>query len=72
LIDHWGLYGLSAVVFITKLPPGSCLANEAGRGKDGFLVRVLFILFPQFASLYLISIANVIGYTVLSAMGVSC
>ncbi len=39
-------------------------------GKMIFLFIILFYLIPKFAGLYLISIANVIGYTILSAMGV--
>jgi branched-chain amino acid transport system permease protein len=39
-------------------------------GKMTLLLVTLFILIPQFLSLYLISVANVIGYTILSAMGV--
>ena len=39
-------------------------------GKMVLLFLILFILIPQFTSLYLISVANVIGYTILSAMGV--
>jgi branched-chain amino acid transport system permease protein len=40
------------------------------RAKLGALVLVLFLVFPLTANLYLVSIANAIGYTVLSAMGV--
>jgi branched-chain amino acid transport system permease protein len=39
-------------------------------GKMIFLLIVLLYLIPQFAGLYFISVANVIGYTILSAMGV--
>jgi branched-chain amino acid transport system permease protein len=39
-------------------------------GKMALLFVTLFYLIPQFTSLYLISVLNVIGYTVLSAMGV--
>jgi branched-chain amino acid transport system permease protein len=39
-------------------------------GKMIFLFGAAFYLIPQFAGLYLISVANVIGYTILSAMGV--
>ena len=39
-------------------------------GKMIFLLIALYYLIPQFAGLYLISVANVIGYTILSAMGV--
>ena len=34
------------------------------------LAVTLFYLIPRFAGLYLVSVANVIGYTILSAMGV--
>jgi branched-chain amino acid transport system permease protein len=40
------------------------------RGKMILLFITLFYLFPKFAGLYYISVANVIGYTILSAMGV--
>src|SRR4030067_3878607 len=39
-------------------------------GKMILLFLVIFYLIPRFAGLYLISVANVIGYTILSAMGV--
>src|SRR5512139_2947626 len=39
-------------------------------GKMVLLFITLFYLIPQFTSLYLVSVLNVIGYTVLSAMGV--
>jgi branched-chain amino acid transport system permease protein len=40
------------------------------RAKMVALFLVLFLAFPLTANLYLVSIANAIGYTVLSAMGV--
>ena len=39
-------------------------------GKMILLSIIIFYLFPKFAGLYYISVANVIGYTILSAMGV--
>src|SRR4030066_499713 len=39
-------------------------------GKMIFLFITIFYLFPQYAGMYVISIANVVGYTILSAMGV--
>jgi len=39
-------------------------------GKMIFLLIALYYLIPQFAGLYLISVANIVGYTILSAMGV--
>ena len=39
-------------------------------GKMIFLLIAIFYLIPKFAGLYLISVANVVGYTILSAMGV--
>ena len=39
-------------------------------GKMILLFISIFYLFPKFAGLYYISVANVIGYTILSAMGV--
>ena len=39
-------------------------------GKMILLLITIFYLIPTFSSLYLISIANVIGYTILAAMGV--
>jgi len=39
-------------------------------GKMILLLVTIFYLFPKFAGLYYISVANVIGYTILSAMGV--
>src|SRR5512136_130226 len=39
-------------------------------GKMILLAVTLFYLIPRFAGLYLVSVANVIGYTILSAMGV--
>lgn len=39
-------------------------------GKMILLFITLFYFIPHFTSLYLISVLNVIGYTVLSAMGV--
>ena len=39
-------------------------------GKMILLLVTVFYLFPMFAGLYYISVANVIGYTILSAMGV--
>ena len=39
-------------------------------GKMILLLITLFYLIPKFFGLYLISVANVIGYTILSAMGV--
>jgi len=39
-------------------------------GKMILLLIVVFFLFPKFSGMYLISIANVVGYTLLSAMGV--
>src|SRR4030042_1564866 len=39
-------------------------------GKMILLFLVMFYLIPKFAGLYLISVANVVGYTILSAMGV--
>ena len=40
------------------------------RGKMLLLFLFLLVLFPTFANLYLVSVANIIGYTILSAMGV--
>lgn len=40
------------------------------RAKMGTLFLCLFLVFPLGANLYVVSIANVIGYTILSAMGV--
>lgn len=40
------------------------------RGKMLGLFLVLLVLFPLGANLYLVSVANVVGYTILSAMGV--
>src|SRR5574342_1098359 len=40
------------------------------RAKILGLFTFLLVLFPLGANLYLVSVANVIGYTVLSAMGV--
>src|SRR4030043_1507763 len=39
-------------------------------GKMIFLFITIFYLFPQYAGMYVISIANVVGYTILAAMGV--
>ncbi len=39
-------------------------------GKMILLFATVFYLFPSFAGLYYISVDNVIGYTILSAMGV--
>jgi branched-chain amino acid transport system permease protein len=39
-------------------------------GKMILLFLIVFYLFPNYAGLYYISVANVIGYTILSAMGV--
>src|SRR4030065_591133 len=39
-------------------------------GKMALLFITVFYLIPKFAGLYLISVANVVGYTILSAMGV--
>ncbi len=39
-------------------------------GKMILLFSTLFYIIPHFLNLYLISVANVIGYTILSAMGV--
>src|SRR4030042_6210934 len=39
-------------------------------GKMILLFITGFFLIPQFAGLYFISVANVVGYTILSAMGV--
>src|SRR4030066_1738838 len=39
-------------------------------GKMIFLFITIFYLFPQYAGMYVISIADVVGYTILSAMGV--
>src|SRR4030065_46695 len=39
-------------------------------GKMILLFITIYFIIPKFAGMYLISIANVIGYTVLSAMGV--
>lgn len=40
------------------------------RGKMIFLFVLLLVVIPATASVYLLSVANVIGYTILSAMGV--
>jgi len=40
------------------------------RGKMIFLFGLLVVVIPATASVYLLSVANVIGYTILSAMGV--
>ena len=40
------------------------------RAKMLGLLVFLFVLFPLGANLYLVSVANVVGYTILSAMGV--
>jgi branched-chain amino acid transport system permease protein len=40
------------------------------RAKLVALLLFLLVIFPQTSSLYLVAVANVIGYTVLSAMGV--
>ncbi|MBS3917859.1 MAG: branched-chain amino acid ABC transporter permease [Deltaproteobacteria bacterium] len=39
-------------------------------GKMILLLFTVFYIIPQFAGMYLISIANVVGYTILSAIGV--
>ena len=39
-------------------------------GKMILLFITIFFLIPRFAGLYMVSVANVIGYTILSAMGV--
>ncbi len=39
-------------------------------GKMALLFITIYYLIPKFAGLYLISVANVVGYTILSAMGV--
>ena len=39
-------------------------------GKMVLLFLILYYFIPKFLNLYLISVANVIGYTILSAMGV--
>jgi len=39
-------------------------------GKMILLFITIFYLIPEFAGMYLISVANVVGYTILSAMGV--
>jgi len=39
-------------------------------GKMIFLFLFVYFLFPRFAGLYWIGVANIIGYTVLSALGV--
>jgi branched-chain amino acid transport system permease protein len=39
-------------------------------GKMILLFIIIFYLIPKFAGMYLISVANVVGYTILSAMGV--
>lgn len=39
-------------------------------GKMILLFGTIFYIIPQFAGMYLISIANVVGYTILSALGV--
>ncbi len=39
-------------------------------GKMSLLFITIFYLIPNFAGLYMVSVANVIGYTILSAMGV--
>ena len=39
-------------------------------GKMIFLFLFVYVLFPRFAGLYWIGVANIIGYTVLSALGV--
>jgi branched-chain amino acid transport system permease protein len=38
-------------------------------GKMILLFLTIFFLIPRFAGLYLVSVANVIGYTILSALG---
>ncbi|MEK7338303.1 MAG: branched-chain amino acid ABC transporter permease, partial [candidate division NC10 bacterium] len=40
------------------------------RGKMVLLFVLLLVVIPATASQYLLSVANVIGYTILSAMGV--
>jgi branched-chain amino acid transport system permease protein len=40
------------------------------RGKMVLLFIAIFYLIPKFAGLYLVSVANVIGFTILSALGV--
>jgi len=40
------------------------------RAKMILLFLLLLVIIPQFANLYLISVANIVGYTILAAMGV--
>ncbi len=40
------------------------------KGKMLLLFLFLLVIIPQFGSLYMLSVANIIGYTILSAMGV--
>src|SRR5271157_4139467 len=40
------------------------------RGKMIFLLVLLLVLIPQFAGNYWLSVATLVGYTILSAMGV--
>lgn len=39
-------------------------------GKMIFLFLVVFYLFPKFVGLYVVSVFNIVGYTILAAMGV--